>query len=211
MKRTMLILFIGVTISICAHVSETMAVGIGFYATSGMGDGEYEFDSDTNPDIDLDTDIQRCGYGFMLDTAVANDRVFNYRLNIGIYNWSEEFEDDSEFELSGFMISHDFGFGVLRNKYVRLWLGPEVRFALGDGDEDDNHGYDVEIKSFGVGPVLGLNVHLGPVVSLGFKSGYLFEGVNGDADSLDESIDFSGDDTMYYFTLSLIFRINDEY
>lgn len=146
----------------------------------------------------------------MLDSAVANDRVFNYRLNIGVYNWSEEFEDDSEFDLTGFMMSHDFGFGVFRNKYVRLWLGPEIRFAFGTGDEDENDGYDVEIVSFGVGPVLGLNLHFGPVVSLGLKSGYLFEGVAGNADGFD-SIDFHGSDTMYFFTLSLIFRINDEF
>lgn len=211
MKRTFIFLFAIVFFSLCVIVPKTMALGLGFYATSGMGSGEYEFDDDSNPDYDLDTDIERNGFGFVIDSAVANDRVFNYRLNIGIYNWSEEFEDDSEYDIDGFMMSHDFGFGVLRNKYVRLWLGPEIRFAFGNGDDDDNDGYDVEILSFGAGPVLGLNVHLGPVVSLGFKTGYLFEAVYGNADAFNESIDFSGRDTMYFATLSLIFRINDKF
>jgi hypothetical protein len=184
-----------------------MAAGLGFYLTSGAGDGEYEFDDDTRPEYDLDVDIQRSGFGFMLDSAVANDRVFNYQLNIGIYNWSEEFENNSDFDLSGLMMSHDFGFGVLRNRHVRLWLGPEIRLAYGTGDND---GYDVTITSIGAGPVLGANVHLGPVVSLGFKSGYLFESVFGNADGF-ESIDFYGGDTQFFFTFSLIFRINDAF
>jgi hypothetical protein len=187
-----------------------MAMGLGLYITSGSGDGEYEFDNDTNLEYDLDVDIQRSGFGFMLDSTVANNRLFNYQLNLGFYNWSEEFDNNSEFDLSGFMMSHDFGFAVLRNKHVRLWLGPELRIAYGSGGQSDNNGYDVDIASIGVGPVLGVNVHLGPVFSLGFKSGYLLESVFGHADGVD-SIDFYGDADNFFFTLNLIFRIQDAF
>jgi hypothetical protein len=145
----------------------------------------------------------------VLDTAVAKDRIFNYQLNIGLYDWSEEFENDFEYDLSGFMMSHDFGFGVVRNKYVRFWLGPEIRIAYGSGDEDDNEGYDVEMVSVGIGLATGLNVNLGPVVSLGVKAGYLYESVGGYADSRIDSNDFSGSDTMAFVSLNLLFRIND--
>jgi hypothetical protein len=212
MKRAIRVLFFCTFVSICVHVPDTMAVGLGLYGTSGTGDGEYEFDDDASVAYDLDVDIQRGGFGFVLDTAVANDRMFNYQLNIGIYNWSEEFENDAEFDLSGLMMSHDFGFGVLRNRHVRLWLGPEIRIAYGTGDDADNDGYDVNIVSLGAGPVLGVNLHLGPVVSLGFKSGYLFESVFGTADGDGvESIDFYGGDEIFFFTLSLIFRIGDAF
>lgn len=198
-------------ISALVNIPETMAVGLGLYATSGSGSGEYEFEDDTNPDYDLDTDTEREGFGFVIDSAVANDRVFNYRMNIGRYYWEEEFENGTEFDVTGFMWTHDFGFGVVRNRFMRLWLGPEIRFAWGHGDDDDNDGYDVYMYSAGVGPVVGLNLHLGPVVSLGIKAGYLFETIYGNADDDVDDIEIDGGDHLSFVNLSLLFRIKDWY
>lgn len=208
MKRVIGLFFLSFVISVCVNVPKTMAIGIGLYVTSGSGSGNYDVDDDYNT-WDVDADIQRSGYGFVLDTAVARDRIFNYQLNIGLYDWSEEFENDSELDLRGFMMSHDFGFGVVRNKYVRFWLGPEIRLAYGSGDKDDNEGYDVEMVSVGIGLVTGLNLNLGPVVSFGIKAGYLYEDVGGYADSWYDSNDYSGSDTMTFISLNLLFRIND--
>ena len=78
---------------------------------------------------------------------------------------------------------------------------------------DGNENIDYDLVSVGIGPVLGLNINIGKLITLGFKSGYLFESIIGQGkdDFTRETIDYTGNDTYFYLNFAIIFRINDKY
>ena len=193
--------------------SQTAAIGLGAYINAGFGGGDWEAEDEDDNESDFDTDDTGSGFGFVLDTAVAKDRVFNYRLNVGFERKDYDFESDDTLEIDNFVVVNDFGFGVVRTPKIRFWLGPELKIASGSGSADDDDDFDVDLVSVGLGPVLGLNVHVSKLVTLGFKTGLLFESIvgKGEHDTRDEETDFTGDDTYFYFSFAVIFRINDEY
>jgi len=94
-------------------------------------------------------------------------------------------------------------------------LGPELKITSGSGniDTDKNEEFDIDLVNVGIGPVLGLNVHVGKLVTLGFKTGLLFESVygRGEHETRDDTIEYSGSDSYFYFNFAIIFRINDVY
>ena len=139
-------------------VSNASALGLGFYGSFGSGSGEWEVDPEDAPDYTVDTDNEHRGLGFVLDTAVAKDKVFNYRLQVGLDKWEEEDSAGNKFEIDGFVVDNDFGFGVFRRENFRLWLGPELRIEYGEGVLNDNTDYEVRLIGIGVGPVIAVTV-----------------------------------------------------
>ena len=78
--------------------------------------------------------VDTVGFEFVLDTAVARNTVFNYRLNLGY----EKFESkDADLDMESIIVDNTFGFAAFRNKVVRLWLGPQVRFSYTHDEQDD--------------------------------------------------------------------------
>ena len=70
-----------------------------------------------------------------LDSAVAKDKLFNYRMNLG-YEHVPRGSTDSTFAMfNGGSFENIFGFGVYRSKLMRVWLGPSLRIAAGVLDE----------------------------------------------------------------------------
>jgi hypothetical protein len=192
---------------------QVSAIGLGGYFTAGSGSGEWDAEDEDDVESDFETDDTGSGFGFVLDTAVAKNRVFNYRLNLGFERKDYEFESGDTLEIDNFVVVNDFGFGVVRTPQIRFWLGPELKITSGSGYVDDDEDFEVDLVSVGIGPVLGLNVHVGKLVTLGFKTGLLFESIvgQGEHDTLDDTVDFTGDDTYFYFSFAVIFRINDAY
>ena len=112
--------------------------------------------------------------GLVWDTAVASDRLFNYRMNLG---W-ERFDLDNKFsEKEGFrgvLLENSFGFRLDGGEAGRLWAGPQLLFGVYQGD-----------FGAGLGVVLGENLHLGKTLSVGLTAGIRrvsYSGLLGDSD-----------------------------
>ena len=211
MKRLSAILFLSIVFSVCVAVPSSMALGLGLYWTSAWGEAAYDAEDEDDNTWDWDSDIERRGYGFVLDTAVAKDRLVNLRLNVGYYNFQEEDQDDNIFDLDGFQAVVDLGFGVVRTKHLRLWVGGEISAAYGDGSIEDFDDFEVTMFSAGIGPVIGCNFHFGDRLSFGIKGGYLYEGFIGEGENTitDETVDYDGFSYQYFIVLSAFYRFND--
>ncbi len=125
------------------------------------------------------------GGGFVLDTNLAMDSVFNYRLEFGFSNLRTPYEVKeldliktlifidlfnlpyrqektvTRYENSLLMSTvHYFGFGVVRTKNVRFWLGPQLTIA----------GMLTNLTGLiaGMGFAMGLNFNIGDVFTLSF-------------------------------------------
>jgi len=196
--------------------SSVFALGLGFYVPFGTGDSEQTRENDYGDDIEFDVDTDYRGIGFVLDTTVARDSVFNYRLNVG-YEKGEYSKGGGELDWDRLAIDHTFGFAVLRTKVVRLYLGPQLRLAFLSTDSDYN---DTNAFGIGFGPVLGANFNIGNTVTLGFDTGYRFTKYFGvyerDDDSYryyddDEEFDYDSNEGELFVNFNVIFRINDVY
>jgi hypothetical protein len=192
-------------------ITNAGAVGLGFYVERGSGSSDWEEEDDYDNTNDFDTDDKRAGFGFVLDTNVAQDRLFNYRLQIGYEKRDTEIKNSIDSaDLKGFVMSHDFGFGVLRTRNVRLWLGPELRLAYYTGSPKINDDLDISIFEYGIGPVVGANFNIGSTVTLAVKTGYLFQGFVGiGEDDFDDEYTYTGTSRNFYVNFAIIFRIGD--
>ena len=88
-------------------------------------------------DYDLyDGDASHFGINFVFDSNVAKRSVFNYRLNAGVEFFEHEYDVDYDYgywytgteynEGIRIMTDHTFGFGIVKSRVVRLWLGPNL-------------------------------------------------------------------------------------
>jgi hypothetical protein len=217
-------------------VSDASAFGLGVYHGMGWGSGEQTIDFDNDYEYTYEGKTDHWGAGLVFDTAVAKNRLINYRLKIGYESLNFDVDDafykvggrtvhintddySRELEMDGIMMEHAFGFGVIRGKRVRLWLGPEVRFAYlggrpkvgGDLQEDE----EFEMYGFGFGPVVGLNLNLGSMVTLAWDTGfhytlYFGEYTDSDGDN-EETADYDEKVSEFFANFSLIFRIDDKF
>ncbi len=171
------------------------ASGMGVYLPLSFGDsGTYTFNpDDTDIEFDEDRDYKpAAGLGLAFDTNIGKDKLFNYRL--GLEYMQREVDEKNgnpcTFECTSSRVNmvNTFGFGVLRTKTVRLWVGPRLNIAWNWQNSDDYQEYAFEI---GIAPAIGVNVNLGRVVSLGFDADYRFASTGG-VWSFDD-IDFNGD------------------
>lgn len=205
-------------------VSDSSATGVGFNITGGAGEGDWDATnwshSGSDKDFDFDTDVKKRGAGFIFDTAVSSDRVFNYRLNLGLERNEYEIDDiynnpgiSGKFETSGWFMSHDFGFRIYNNRTVRVWMGPEVRLASVKGELKNNKDYEIDFVSFGLGPVLGLNINPGANISIVFKIGALLERNWGDLEDRSTGVDWNIDSEGNYSFASagFLFRFGENY
>jgi len=207
MKKFCLAHFIAIVLVSVFMLSESLAMGLGGYYTFGSGSGTWTINTEGSDDNDIDTDDSGTGFGFILDTAVAKDKLFNYRLGVGMEKKEYEIDDGPTLKVDNFVIDNDFGFGVYRTPNIRLWLGPELKISYGTESID---GLDYSVMSFGVGPVIGLNYNIGDRFTLGVKSGYLFEGTAGYGEEDNgDSVDHTGQDTFFYINFAIIYRLND--
>jgi hypothetical protein len=135
-KKIFLLLTTGAFIA--TITASAMAIGLGGYMTLGGGSAKYHFSefeyySSTNMS---DSSNLAVGGGFVLDTNAAGNQLFNYRLKIGgERNWVKR---EADMKLSRLHLQNVFGFGVVRTKWVRFWLGPGLggSYTWGDRDSD---------------------------------------------------------------------------
>lgn len=151
----------------------------------------------TNPAFEDQADATRTIYsfGFILDTAVSTDSIFNYRLQLG-YGFGSLKIDGTYYsetiDINEFQFYNTFGFGIVRSQYVRIWLGPQIGLGYGDGEYtylgESNYYGDIFIS---LGAVLGFNIHLGGLISLSIDGGI--------RETLIFSLTSSSDDLWLYY------------
>ena len=120
------------------------------------------------------------GFGLVLDSNIKRNRLYSYRLNLE----KTEVETESGVEFDRFSIVNTFGFRLFTNDRVRVWMGPRLNIGI----EERRGGDGVEVS---IAPAMGVNVHLGSVVSLGFDLDYKIN-------ALSSSVGDSGYSSSYY-------------
>lgn len=150
--------------------TSALAWGYGIYVEYLNADG---WTKDDGTRVDLDND--GFAFGFEMDSSVALDRIFNYRLDAGIrYAEGEyDFPRDDDYDTIGIAAKNTFGFGLLRKKSVRLWVGPAIGIEI-NGRDADFTDHDAFEGRIGFGPELGVNFHTGKQVSIGLTAGYQY-------------------------------------
>jgi len=185
--------------------SDVFSMGVGF--TSGSADEKW---TDTNsfnlPESNYDSD----SFGFVLDTNVAKNKLFNYRFTI------KDEENSSEvgsIKYEGIAMTHDFGFGIIRAPHFRLWVGPRINIAIYDEVSIGNVRTSADIFGFAIGPVLGVNFHLPKVASFSITAGQVRGEYFGDINNsfnnnvFDVDVDYKSN----FINFSVLFRFNDDY
>jgi len=149
------------------------AAGMGLYVPFNLTEtekveydytyGTYEFDYRPS-----------AGIGIAFDSNIGRDRLFNYRFG---FEYSKTKTDDwwgqdiATLTKEKFNFVNTFGFGLVRTRDVRLWVGPRIniQFQNSQGELRNSVEYaSIEQSSFGIGlaAAAGVNVNLGRVVSL---------------------------------------------
>ncbi|MEN8136538.1 MAG: hypothetical protein ABFS18_13535 [Thermodesulfobacteriota bacterium] len=210
MKKIFIIAFALIVISLAT--TSAHASGLGVYLSSGFGDSDIETGPWWSVTDTHDSDLELLSGGLVFDTNLSKNRLFNYRMELGrgTYTW-QDFPAGMETELNQTVMTHDFGFGILRNKAVRLWLGPEIRISRTNDEVD---GIEYDMTGFGVGLALGLNINLPGSVTIGLKTSLMDQVMNGDF-TYDDPVtglttdDISTDDYVTLVTAALIFRFGE--
>ena len=183
--------------------SQSFAVGLGF--SLGTGNETWENDRLHEGDRSISN------VGFVIDSAVARNKIFNYRFTF----MKEDNETDSRgLDMKGYAMTHDFGLAVYQHRAVRLWIGPELKAMLYSDLSSSSTNLDIEgdVVGFGIGPVFGVNVHLPKVVSFSFTAAYhIISAYSGDYHETNyyNTVDVDADSTGLYLNASIIFRINE--
>ncbi len=119
--------------------------------------------------------------GFIiLDTALADDRIFNYRVSFECSNIMTQKDfgySNLSYNINCLTMANTFGFGFFRTSSVRLWAGPQFALAY-EYKNRNNTVFDPVIYSK-IGSVVGLNLHAGKdmtfIFEMGFRTGFGFD------------------------------------
>jgi hypothetical protein len=191
MRNKLLFIFAAMSCITIFSVTSAMAFGIGIYA-----DGAYNkfYASDQGHTAKLD-DFGFIGGGLLLDTCVARNDLFNYRLGLGYQR------DLKNYDLPTHKISMNnyLGFGIVRTAAVRWWAGPEIgaRYYIIGNDRGTKN----EVGG-NIGLVTGLNFNVGDVFTVGIEGGFRYNLLF--KDPIVHGPEGHG-------AISVLFRINDKY
>lgn len=182
--------------------TQAQAVGFGGYVEYGHAEG----DSDL---FDVESSTERFSVGFALDTALAADRLINFRLTLGYQHGERDFDGGGPtIDTDGGTLNTALGFGVVRTPGFRLWLGPSVRLSVDALDVPSfGVGFDITDVSIGGGPVVGLNWNIGNrlTVSTTLAYQYLYIAEIADTDFGDDET-FDAHEHLISVSLSFFFR-----
>lgn len=194
--------------------------GIGFTAGAGLehwSDEKGEQIGAIEPYYEVRGRRELRNAGMVIDSNLSGRKLAGYRFSL--LRETNKPGDDKVFEFSGIGTTHDIGFGIVRNRNIRLWAGPRFHIGL---SEDVKIKTDANVRntegtvwSYGVGPVVGLNINSIDVITFSFTYAYMYRRYYGDfftenatggliADQ-DVRIDSSGS----YLNASIMFRFGN--
>jgi len=144
MKR--IILCAAALVILCLNTAPVYALGVGAFG---------HFDGGKMVWNNFGANFMNYGGGLVIDTNLAGNQLFNYRMEFGVTNLSTPFRS-KEYDIVKSAVPmmvyphipsldytpvtcdsnsivlttvHYFGFGVVRSKHLRIWLGPQVTFG----------------------------------------------------------------------------------
>ncbi|MFZ5572258.1 MAG: hypothetical protein ACOZF0_17810 [Thermodesulfobacteriota bacterium] len=212
------------------HLPEASAIGLGFYGDVNIQDGSGDHSAEPDDyyngrdEYRFETDDDNRSIGFVLDTALARNVPFNYRLNLGYGEWKWKNESGGKLELDTYTMDHTFGFRLYQDRLIRLWIGPQLRLSVSEGDFIDSSGvkdrdYEYSYVGIGVAPVIGVNFNPGDHITASLTIGYRFMRYYGDDDykgGPDADYDYyeskyENDEKQVFMNLAFFFRLNDSF
>lgn len=173
MNKKLIFLLPAFMIILFLHPLKSFALGIGPFTSFGIGHSTYEngIYDDTK---EFDLFAMRYTFGLVMDTAVAMDKVFNYRMYLG-YGFGDievkkESTDTRYHHIYDLSMYNDFGFGIIKTQYIRFWLGPQFGIRYSNETNVDRY------WEFGmaVGLVMGININIEEVITIFFDGGVRF-------------------------------------
>jgi len=113
------------------------------------------------------------GTDIVVDTAVAKNQLFNYRLSLECYNMTERKDYlifNYSYSLNRLVLANTFGFGFIRTRFVRVWAGPQLTVSYEFTNRSDSILNSVVYNK--IGSVVGVNFHTGEETTLAFELGF---------------------------------------
>ena len=173
----------------------------------------------------LDVTVNHVSFGIIYESAPARDKLFSYRGTLGFdiamsptveditlagFSLKElvgftgfDLEENSKYGVS---TSHTLAFGIIRTSRLKWWAGPGIGLTFNYYDI----GTALDIKaanlSIGGGGETGVNIHLGPSMTLCLGGGihwraFAYGGGGGEVGSM-----VWGNGPLYFIQTSLLFR-----
>lgn len=175
------------------------AWGLGMFYSGGKGH------SDLLPAKAPERDyaLEVTGWGLSWDTNIGKDETFNYRLSLGTGEYGEKGKP-----WEGLSLTHDFGFGIARNRMARLWLGPEIMLTFID---DDSIEESPRLFGFGMGPVVGANLNITGHLAFSLRAAYIYETLSGEMTMGGVRQDVTSEDEFSYISVSLMLRLDERF
>ncbi|MFH0977448.1 MAG: hypothetical protein V1874_16840 [Spirochaetota bacterium] len=207
--------------SVLMFSSSLFAFGLGLYGTGAKGTADWTYEDQEYPygEYDVKSDVSKIGGGFILDSNLAYDRLFNYRLHIGYSKIKIDNDTGSDIKGWDYHCYNSFGFGVFRSEPVRIWLGPQIGFGFIDGEYDNdlyNDTNEFGTVFFALGIIAGVNFNMGDVFTLAIDGGYRYSWHGGWATmantsgTIDQDYDVTGKMKEAFVDVSVIFRIGGD-
>lgn len=228
-NRFSLLLVTALVMMTVLGVPDAGASGFGLYGSFGGGPADWHVDGWADleaqppgslgyPSRDFKADSVHTGGGFVFDTAVAKDQLFNYRLDLGYdaFRSKDRLDGTALSTLRGWVISNAFGFGIARTGGFRLWLGPEIRLAWHSGARNERvmpwNEQEYDLLSAGIGPALGMNINFPGRLTISVKAGYQFTSYYGQMETTvkDGYTDVDVDERLAYVTFGFLLRTSDD-
>jgi hypothetical protein len=179
---------------------------------------------------DVDVSLNHLTFGVMYESAPARDKLMSYRGTLGFdiatslsvddvsipslpididgLGLSFEIDESSKYGLS---TNHTLAFGIIRTDRLKWWVGPGIGLTANYYDySTDLYGIPIDAKagniSIGGGGETGVNLHLGPGMTLCVGGGihwraFAYGGGAEDVGSL-----VWGNGPLYFVQVSLLFR-----
>lgn len=189
MKKYITLLFAAIVLA-AGQAQSAHAIGLALSrqdSSGGMPEPQISYSSVFNRLVD---NIQ--GLAIIFDTAVAKDRLFNYRLNIdcsSVLMQKDLVFSNISYSVNRLTVANTFGFGFIRTPFMRVWAGPQL--ALTYEFKNRNSTIFNPVLYNKIGPMVGVNIHAGNnmtfAVEMGFRSGFGFDMGKTPANSLIES------------------------
>ncbi|HOT45785.1 MAG TPA: hypothetical protein PLM53_01665 [Spirochaetota bacterium] len=189
MKKFITLVFAAIVLA-GAPVQSVHAIGLALSrqnSSSVMPEPQISYSSVFNRLVDR---IQ--GLAVILDTAVAKDRLFNYRFSIDCNSMMVQKDlvfANISYSINRLTVANTFGFGFIRTPFMRVWAGPQL--ALTYEFKNRNSAIFNPVLYNKIGSVVGVNIHAGNnmtfAVEMGLRTGFGFDMAKSPANSLVES------------------------
>ncbi len=206
------------------NAKPAQAIGLGLYTTYQLIEETAKIDIiniykdehisyTSSYTAEIDNTNKSLGIGIVLDTAVARNSAFNYRLNIGAHNFQYKFGDEhaNSYTGQGGHIENIFGLGIGRNHKIRLWIGPTIGAKYEKGNNTTYNTIKLTTWSIYGGIALGCNIHTSESSSLFLNAHYAKHYGRGKIYDSDEKFPYETEAKGYRIYGGMMLRIFDVY